>query len=497
MLNTKLKLSKGASGDAVLLTFIKFVTMALGLVTTRLLSEYLSVHDYGTYSQILLIISTVSSFTILGMMDGVNFFYCDEQDEAKRESYTATIFSLQIVVGTISGLAIMLLSVPICLYFKNLDLKSMLIFAAVLPVMQNLLGMFQVLLVSVGKARMLAVRNFVVSVVRLIAVVIVLTALKNIAFILAVTLVLDTLQIAFFVLMLKKSGCKIRFSKADVRLLKKILKYCVPMAVFTAVNALNRDIDKYLISLMTDTETLAVYANASKPLPFDIIMASFCTVLIPHITRFVSKKKFNEASALYKLFLEIAYITTGILCCAAITVSPQLMNLLYSDKYVSGLSVFVVYILVDLVRFTNITLVLSAAGKTKWLMVMGVSALGLNGVLNFVFFKAFGIIGPAVATLITTIILGAFMLAMSAKVLETTLFRFFSKEYFLLFAAESVVLTVLLRMLSAFLSEKGVHYFLILAGVAGLFGVIMLVLNGKRLLSNMKEVNKVLKQKEE
>ena len=50
----------GVSGDAILLMAIKFVTIALGLAITRLLSEYLTVYDYGTYSQILLIVKLQS-----------------------------------------------------------------------------------------------------------------------------------------------------------------------------------------------------------------------------------------------------------------------------------------------------------------------------------------------------------------------------------------------------------------------------------------------------
>ena len=66
----------GSSGDALLLTAVKLMTMLLSLVTTRLLSQYLTTYDYGTYSQVLLISSTIASITILGMMDGMNFFFC-------------------------------------------------------------------------------------------------------------------------------------------------------------------------------------------------------------------------------------------------------------------------------------------------------------------------------------------------------------------------------------------------------------------------------------
>lgn len=486
----KNKLMGGSSVDAILLTFIKLVTTGLGLIITRLLSQYLSVHDYGTYSQILLIVSTVSSVTILGMMDGMNFFYCSERDPEKREAYTATIFAMQCIVGAVAGCIVMLLSAPLCKYFDNPDVKNLLIFAAVLPVLQNLLGIFQILLVSVGKARVLALRNFIVSLVRLAAVFLVVMVVRNVAVVLAATVLLDLGQILFFGVILKKSDCRISMKKVNFGLLRRILAYCAPMAVFAMVNSLNRDMDKYLISMMTDTETLAVYTNASKTLPFDIVMSSFCTVLIPSITRLISQNEKRKAAELYRRFLEIAYITTGILCFAALSAAPQLMTLLYSDKYASGIAVFCLYILVDLFRFTNITLVLSAAGKTRTLMLLGLGTLGCNAILNVLLYRLMGITGPAAATLISTVLLGVLMLALSAKELGSRLRNIFDAKYLLLFTAENLVLTFFMSMVQKKLADLGMHYFVILVAVCGAYGIIMLLLNGKRLFRVLRMVNK-------
>lgn len=483
------RLKSGASVDALLLTFIKLVTTALGLVITRLLSQYLSIHDYGTYSQVLLVVSTVSSFTILGMMDGVNFFYCGEKDPHKREAYTATLFAFQCTVGTVAGCLILALSSPLSAYFDNPDVKRLVIFAAALPLLQNLLGMLQILLVSVGKAKILAIRNFLVSLVRLVVVIVVVTVVRNVALILTVSVLLDLGQIAFFGVILRKNNCFVRISKARFDLVGSILRYCAPMAVFTMVNSLNRDVDKYLISFLTDTETLAIYTNASKPLPFDIIMASFCTVLIPTITRLISEKYFDRAKELYKRFLEIAYISTGILCCAAISAAPQLMELLYSSRYSSGLTIFCIYIIVDLLRFTNITLVLSAAGKTKKLMFLGIGSLAFNAVLNVVMYKFLGISGPAIATLVTTVLLGVLMLGSSAKELNSQIRSLFNIKLLLLFIVESVVLTVLLSILQRWLTVWGLHYVIILAVICVIYVGLMILLSGRKLISALKIVN--------
>ncbi len=483
------KLRSGTSTDAILLTFVKLITIALSFVVTRLLSQYLSVYDYGTYSQILLIVSTVTSVTILGMADGVNYFYCSEQNEQKRESYISTIYALQSLVSVLAGAIVMVLTKPICIYFDNPDVRRLLIFAACLPMLQNLLSMTQVLLVSVGKARLLAIRNLVVSLLRLAAVIVVVTVARDVAVVLATTLALDIAQVALFAVILRKNQCPIRFKSVDFRLFRTIFRYCAPMAVFTAVNTLNRDCDKYLIGLLTDTETLALYSNASKVLPFDIVASSFCTVLLPQITRFIADRRKADAVKLYRTFLEITYISTAILCCAVLAASPQVMELLYSEKYLAALPVFCVYVLVDLLRFTNITLILSAAGKTKKLMLYGIGALGLNAALNVALYWLFGTIGPAVATLLTTLLLGLCLLSSGARELEGKLSDFFDVKFLLRFMAENAVLTVLLYLAQRYLAALGLPYLLILALICGGYAAVMGIVHRKRFLRALKQVN--------
>lgn len=492
----KRKLQWGTSGDAVLLMFIKLVTMALGLAVTRLLSQYLSYHDYGTYSQIVLVVNTVASITILGMVDGTNFFYCREADPQKREGYVSTIFTLQCMVSAAAGCVVMLLSAPLCTHFKNPDVAGLLIFAAALPMLQNLIAMLQVLVVSVGKARVLAARNLIVSVARLLVVLIVIAFVRNVAVILLMTVVMDVTQIALFGVMLRRNGCSMGIKAVDFRLFGEIFRYCAPMAVFTVISTLNRDLDKYLIGMVTDTETLAVYANASKVLPFDIIMTSFTTVLIPEITRRVAAGEKASAASLYKAFLEFTYIATGVLCCAALSAAPQLMELLYSEKYLSGLTVFIIYILVDLLRFTNITLVLCVAGKTRSLMFLSFGTLTANALLNVVLYQWMGLPGPAVATLLTTLATGVLILHLSARTLDTKLSRFFDLKCLMVFAMINTAATLGAYQMQKWLASTGLNYVVVLVITSGVYGLLMAVLYGKRLLRALKTVNKVTKRED-
>ena len=293
----------------------------------------------------------------------------------------------------------------------------------------------------------------------------------------------------FFGLVLRKNKCYIKPSKVDFRLFGEIIKYCAPMAIFIIVNSINRDLDKYLVSMMTDTETLAMYANASKQLPFDIIMSSFATVLFPHIIRLFAEDNKREVTKLCRHYFEVAYVCTGMLCFAALSAAPQLMKLLYSDKYTDGLSIFCVYIIVDFLRFANITTILSSAGKTKWLMALGVGSIVTNAFLNFHLYDVMGLVGPAVSTLIVTALAGIIMLYLDVRVLKARIFELFNFKYLLLFVLETAVLTVVFSNLGRFLDAKDVHYFVNLVIVAGSYVVIMALLNFKKLISDMRKIN--------
>ena len=484
------RLRSGVSGDAVLLMMVKMVTIVLSFVITRLLSEYLSIYAYGTYSQALLVVSTVSSLTVLGMLDGVNYYYCSQKETENKETYMATLFTCQCIVGAVAGFVVLGMSGLLCAYFANPELKGLLLFCAVLPVLQNLLGMLQILLVSVGKAKLLAARNLVVSMVRLAVVLLVVSAVRDAAVTLLATLILDLLQIGFFLWTLKRNACRIRLKRVDFRLVKPIVAYCAPMAIFTVVNTLNRDLDKHLIAFLTDTETVAMYANASKQLPFDLITTSFCTVLLPKITGMIAHKNYREAKSTYKVFVEISYLATGILCGAAFSVAPQLMELLYSRKYMDGLDIFRIYILVDFVRFASITLILSAAGKTKLLMRLGLATLGTNAVLNVVFFRIWGTVGPAVATLITSVLMGIILLSLGARELEGTLKDFFFGKHLLSFMIASALGIAVFSAVGRWLAALGLWYVWVVLIVGGSYGICFLLLFGKRLITDMRLLNR-------
>lgn len=482
---------QGAAVDSIILVFVQVITSILGLVVTKLLSVHFSLQEYGTYSQGMLIVTTTSSIIILGLTNAVNYFYNKTPDEEEKRSYVSTIFSVQYVLGLLSAILIIVIQNPIINYFNNEQLRGAIYIVAWLPLLQNLIPMLQVLFVSVGKAKLIAVRNLVISIARLVAVVVACYVTKNIIHIFYVLLVLDISQVVFFFVWFSRLKYTIGIRHANIKFLKPIFAFSIPMAVYILTNALSRDLDKYVISFMSDTETLAIYTNSAKILPFDIVTSSFITVLIPIITRLIGNHKYEGAKGAFKAYLRLGYIATWIMAFGAVVLSRELMEFLYDAKYLPGLSVFIVYIFVDMIKFANTSIILVAKGKTSILMKCSITALVVNLIFNILSYKIMGMLGPALVTLVVTFGLTFTLLFFGASEIDTSILNLFNWKEMGLIILELVIVGTLVSLLDRNISSVIPSDSLRLIVCYALYGLCMLGLNYKRIMSCLKDINKL------
>ena len=484
------KLSNGAATNSMLLMLIQVVTTLMGLIVAKLLAVNFSLEEYGTYSQALLVTTTATSLSILGLTNATNYFYNKTTNADIQKKYISTIFAIQYLVGALCYVGIIVFRGAISRYFSNDALRNVLLIVAATPCLTNLIAMYQNLFVSIGQARRIAARNLVVSCMRLIAVSLACFLTKDIVTVLRAILLMDIGQTFYFARMFGKIKFTMRVKNADFALVREILSFSIPMAVYVLTNSLTRDIDKYVISAFSDTQTLAIYTNAAKILPFDMLTSSLITVLVPIVTRLINNKQYNEAQDVFKLYLRIGYTLTGIFVGGAIAVANPLMIFLYDEKYISGLPIFVVYLFIDLIRFANVTTVLSGAGKTKVLMRISVLILASNAVFNVISFKMLGLIGPAITTLVLTVGMTGLLLYYGAKQIKSTFLDLFDWKEMLLMASEILLFGVIIHFLSSYLQNVLVlPLFFVLAISYGLYLIALLGLNGKRIIATLKKMN--------
>ena len=98
-----------------------------------------------------------------------------------------------------------------------------------------------------------------------------------------------------------------------------------------------------------------------------------------------------------------------------VTFAPQIVSVLYSDKYLPGANVFRIYSVVLLFRTTYYGMVLNALGKTKTILRASITTMVSNLILDFILYHLLGITGPAIATLLSVGVMNMYQLYLTKK----------------------------------------------------------------------------------
>lgn len=422
-MNTKLSKINGPAVDAIFFTFVRICSTIIGIICIKLVAIKFSVEEYGVYSQAILIVSTVSSLLILGMSDGINFFYNKPATTTKSvREYVTTLFVLQIIIGSISGVVILIISPQIIDYFKDPALRPAMIWIAFQPLLANLLPMLQVLYISNNRTKTIAVRNFIISVLRLIIFAYACFFTHNIITIIKLLFICDLGQTIYFLADIGRFSKIFSVRSINFKLTKELLSYCIPISVFVLVNAIIRDSDKWIVSYFSDTYSLGLYTNASKVLPFDLILTSFAVVLSPIITKSIHSDK-EKCQMIYSHYLNLGLIINSILVIPAIYYSKDLLLTLYSQKYLPALNIFRIYLIIDLIRFANVSLIFRASGHIKIILWTSLVSCLLNIVIGVIGYKILGLLGPAISSVIIMIASTIYYLKLSSPILDCNIFR--------------------------------------------------------------------------
>ena len=485
---------QGATWDSVFLTFVKFATTFTAIIQTKILSVGLSLTDYGTYSQVNVVISIATSLLLLGLGDAINYFYNNRSEkygEAERRYVVHTVYAIEIAAGIVLVGIMIIFQDYIISYFSNTALKTILIIVSIKPMLDNLIYFYQILFVSVGKAKLIAFRNLAISILKLIAIFIAVHIFKSIKVIFVALILLDILQLIFFAAFFSRDGFVINPFFGKKKYIKEILAYGLPMGIFSLTNMLTRDIDKLIIGNMADTETLAIYTNCSKVLPFDIIVASFATVLIPYIMKYITADDRDSSISLLKNYLKIGYYSVWIFGTAVLIVSDQAISFLYSDEYLAGKTVFIMYVIDSMIKFASMHLILTASGKTRMLMIYSLISLIVNTVLNVMLFKIIGITGPAAATLIVAIGYAAVILHNTIKILKAKWAEIFDVKDLVRFVFTLCITGLLFGFINQILLKFGMNKYMAMIGVMGCFSLCNLLLYLERLKRVFATINKL------
>jgi len=408
----------------IMLTMSKIITLCISMLTSMLLARFRTLDEYGTYSQMLLVINLASSLFMLGLPNSINYFLVHADTPKDKKHFLSVYYSISTVLCFMIGAVLMCMTPVFVKYFKNDSLYGYVYFMAVYPWAYIIASNIENILLVYQKTKYLLAYKLLNSICLLGTVI--FAEVLNFEFNEYLLCFLGVnCCFAILVYWLSSRLCGGINLCIDMKLVKEIFKFSLPLGLATVVGTLNVEIDKLLIGWLMDTEQLAIYTNASKELPITVIATSITAVLMPRIVRLVKEGKDIPAIKLWNVATELSFIIVSIIVFGIFTYAREVMVILYSEKYLPGINVFQIYTLVLLLRITYFGMILNAKGHTKQIMKSSIISLLLNTVLNPLCFYLFGMVGPALATFISMLVVMILQLIWTSKVSKVALIKVF------------------------------------------------------------------------
>ena len=414
-------------GDVVKLTASKVGVSFVTLLISMLLSRFRTLEEYGTYSQMTLVINLFTTIFMLGLPNSLNYFLAKADTNVERKEFLSVYYTLSTLLSLIVGSFLVAITPLLVSYFNNPLLITFGYYLAFFPWTSIIGSGIENILVVYKKANQIILFRTCNNLAILGSIVLVQLMQWNFGTYMKIYL---GVQMVFSIIVYSTAyhladGLKI---KLDFGLIKRIFSFSIPMGVASMIGTLNVELDKLMIGNLLNTEQLAVYTNASKEMPVTLVATSITAVLLPQMVRILKheEKESNErAIKMWGYATQLSFSFIAFLSIALVVFAPEAIIFLYSEKYLSGVNIFQVYSLCLLVRFTYWGMIINAKGKTKFILYSSLIALGLNVIFNYLFFVLWGMIGPAFATLLSLIVMNFAQLFYSSKLLKIRLLKIF------------------------------------------------------------------------
>jgi len=209
-------------------------------------------------------------------------------------------------------------------------------------------------------------------------------------------------------------------------LLRRQLGYALPLGLTIGASVLNRSVDKWLVAVF-DPANLGIYAVAAQEIPLLAVLpyaggAAVVTMLVDAFRR----GDHGDARALWLHQTGAMSSIVVPLSAGLVLLAPELMNLVFTPEYVTGVLPFQLFTIITIHRVAEYGMVLRAADRTRDLLTSALVLLGSNLVLAGVGAWRWGMVGASLGTLVANAFAWWFVLTRVARAFGTGVWQSFA-----------------------------------------------------------------------
>ena len=443
-----------------------------GLILIPILTKTLGAEGYGLWAQVIVTIALITALVTLGLSSAMVRFLAAERDkkEIQEGFYSSSvliffvsllassilfIFSEPIAASLFGGATEVVKLIAVIIPFWNLDTTLFSLFTAFNQMKRYSIFRIAETFGEVGLVAYMVLSGFGIygAVISILIIRIVIILLMS-------------------VVVLKEIGVKI----PDFSKLKPYLHFGLPLVPSTIFGWIATSSDRYVIVYFLGLAPVGIYSaayNISQAAIF-MFLAPIRFVLFPTLSKLYDDNKIEEVkthlSYSLKYFLMFAIpVTFGVSVLA-----KQILTILATSEFVYTGSIVIPFVALSMVLsgfYSIIGMILILVKKTKiYGLIWGMAAL-TNLSLNIVLVPYIGILGAAIATLISFTIASVITVRVSFKYLRV--------DVNLIFILKSITASVIMSIFIFKLNPIGTLNVLVAIGVgAAIYFIILVLLKG-------------------
>lgn len=378
------------------------LSSVVALVSAGFLSRHFTPDEYGTYRQALLVYTFAAPFLLLGLPRALFRFLPGET----TRPLGMILENIAITVGLAGVFALLLVlggNHLIAWLFDNPELVAMLLIVAPYSIAAGLNQTLGPCMTALERVGTVALFNVFSRLAQLTGIILGAVLMGSAFGALLGNMLAAGLSgaLAIYLMIRFSGGGDRRITRAGMR---EQLAFAVPLGLSAVIGTVILNLDKFVVSALTTRADFAIYVNGAIQVPLvGIVAASVTSVLLPEMV--VNDKEGRRGDSIPLWHLAFQRIGSALIPLATFlfVFAPEIMRLLYGEKYAASAEPFRVYLLMlFIIRPATLDALLMAANRSDYIFRRSVGSLIFNLALNLMLVPLIGYMGAAIGTIISS-----------------------------------------------------------------------------------------------
>lgn len=384
---------------SILLLLSKAFSAMVTMGSMMFIARGLSINDYSEYRQVITVVSLIVSIFSIGLPSSILYFLTGKE----KEKYLSNIYlglSILCLILVIFSYPIMLLS------NNNFDTK---IFTesysliAVLIIVSLITSILENLYISYNKIKLILLTSFAPNLIYIILVIYLYWNHSDSNSVVIALIMRELVKVFVFFKFVSKHKMKLKYIKYDK--IKEVLFFGIPIGLSSLIGSLNTNIDKLLVGRYLDDQSFAIISNGSYEIPvLSLVGISLFNILIPSLKHKLDLGNNSEVLKLWRRAGEVMITVIIPITIGTIVFAKEIIVFLFSNKYLDAVIIFQIYQINAITRIYIYGTFFLAAGQSKRYTQNSIYHLVNNFLLSLILINFLGVLGVALAAVLSNII---------------------------------------------------------------------------------------------